>query len=308
MDQDEKTARPPRAGAVRSTAPAGTPYPVAPMSPPPAAAPTESQPRTVGGHTARLLIAEDDPLDFDSLPGPPPTEVRLSDLSLSDVGLSDVGLSGLGLPDGAAPPSATVGGTMRLATVSPDSAAAAQSELARQEGQKRAAPPGGPDAPSKAAAGDASPGKVPPPLTSAVSGPAGEGGSSTLALLLAPASVAVGLVFFAMGSMIALTIEGRLIRFSVALPGDTVAASSSAPPSASSGRATHAVSLGETPRPPAAAGGLAAAMGETSATPGSSASAAAPHASGSAVRPPVPAAPPNTGRPQGGGKLKPIIF
>ena len=67
MDQDEKTARGHRGpAAVRSTAPAGTPYPV-PNPPPAVPSPSESQPRTVGGHTARLVMPEEDAIEFDPL-------------------------------------------------------------------------------------------------------------------------------------------------------------------------------------------------------------------------------------------------
>jgi hypothetical protein len=109
--------------------------------------------------------------------------------------------------------------------------------------------------------------------------------------LTAPLSVAVGLVFFAMGVMIGLTIEGRGIHLSVSLPAATV----SAP-----------VPVASTPAGPTHPAGL-------SATPGPAASSAVP-----TDRPPStppsntkpPAGPPGKppGKPQGTGKLPPIIF
>ena len=208
MDQDDKTAGMRRGVPVsRSTAPAGTPYPVAPPSPAPfVPVPTASQPRTVGGHTARLLVPEEEPLVFDSfgsssLPllvhdGPPVS----APLSLE--------------PEPRPPPPPetalrSAAGTMRLPTASPDAG-----DTAKQ-------PPLGPAAPSPK-----------PTAMSPVATTAAAEGSLFLARLFAPVSVAVGLVFFAMGSMIALTVEGRLIQFSItsAPPPATVSSPASPPP------------------------------------------------------------------------------
>lgn len=62
MKEDENTGRGgpgrPRAATVRTTAPVGTPAPQRMKSDRPIPQATESQPRTVGGHTARLNVDE----------------------------------------------------------------------------------------------------------------------------------------------------------------------------------------------------------------------------------------------------------
>jgi hypothetical protein len=240
MDQDEKRARAPGgARAPRSTAPAGTPYPVAPPSPAPLApvpaaapprppAPTASQPRTVGGHTARLAVPEEDPLGFDSHASGSASMVVHDGPPIS--------------PPPELQPQA-VGGTMRLATVSPDDVLV-PSPAPQPPAPKPPAPIPRPPAPA---------------LERATGRAADDDGSSFLARLFAPVSVAVGLVFFAMGSMITLTAEGRLIQFSItaSVPSSTSsapAAPSSPAPSTAPAASTvvSAVSVGVAAIPPPA--------------------------------------------------------
>ncbi len=197
MDQDEKTARGHRGvPVVRATPPVGTP--LGPHHAPPSAsampAKTASQPRTLGGLTARLVTPEPeedalsiDPLGSSSLPYDPRPWEAPDSVAL------------LGEPAGA-PLSQTVGGTARLQAVSEEEAAAAKRELDLEEKAKAAAPP--PVAPPVEA-----PQPAAPPAGAA---PADDDGSSTAALLDAPRSVGVGLIFFAMGSMFALTVDGRV--------------------------------------------------------------------------------------------------
>ena len=187
MKDDEKTARGParavRAPIGRSTAPAGTPSPRggSPYDAMPATvrrAPSDrpmdtlTPPRTVGGQTARLKIPEADPYAV--------------------VALEPV------------PPSRTVGGTMRLAP-----ALTMEPPIPDVDWDSKPAP-----APAPA---------PPAPMTSTPRGISG-GAPTPLAPPLAvtpaddservdwlsPLPVAVGLVFFAVGSMVGMTIDGRM--------------------------------------------------------------------------------------------------
>ena len=234
----------------RSTAPAGTPYPVAPASPAPAPAarpnavaapapkvpaPTASQPRTVGGHTARLAVPEpeDDPLRFDSLGGsvpmvlhegapvsPPPARPVGGTVRLAD---DEVPVA-MGAPPGAAPGSAP-----KPPLAVPMGASAPKPPV--QTEKPAAAAPSVPAGGGWRSFGDES---VPPsaprrgPASRAQSPSSAGEGSGFLRRLFAPVSVAVGLVFFAMGCMIGLTIEGRFIQLTFTQP----PASPSAQPSA----------------------------------------------------------------------------
>ncbi len=303
MDQHDKSARELRGGVgPRSTAPAGTPYPVAPNPAPAVPAPTASQPRTVGGHTARLLVPEDDlpldPLRSSSIPmalddtvddggtsassrprgfvsSPPgPLEARPSSSPPQSLGLGP-------LPETNDPPSArTVGGTARFPAVSEDEAAAARKEALEQAAQKAARKSPAPQRAEGSAASASAPGR----------------GSTTLALLLAPASVTVGLIFFAMGSMLTIAAEGRLIRLTLPAPivVTTVApVVSAAPPPASNAP----------PAPPSVA------TAATSAPVPVIASVASPSVSQvKVVAPAPPHVPPVPPRTQGGNKLPPLPF
>ena len=253
MDPDEKTERGHRSPAVRSTAPAGTPYPVVPNPPPAVPKPSASQPRTVGGHTARLAVPED-AIEFDPL-GPGSSEPPLP------------------RPIGG-PISTTIGGTQRLDVVSPEEAAAAKKELERQSD-----PPSKKEPPSSGKA-PVAPTVIDPSLSAKPPKPATAAGGSRLAALFAPMSVAVGLVFFAMGSMIGLVIEGRFISLTV----------TTAPVTA--------------PVPPPTAGPVHTAATTAPATTTPPAPTLAPVASSA-----KPAVPPSTSRPQqggGGNKLPPF--
>ncbi len=172
-----------------------------------------------------------------------------------------------------------MGGTQRLEPVSPEHAAVAKKDVAKQETEKKAIETRKRPAPTvdMPAAMDETPKPAALPAPS-------DGQPSTLALLFAPASVAVGLVFFAMGSMIALVAEGRLIRFTIAAPVETVSAT---PPSATAGP-THTAALPATsPTPPPVT---------------------APTTSPPVVSTGKHATPPASARPQGTGKRPPIIF
>jgi hypothetical protein len=261
MDQDEKTERGHRSPAVRSTAPAGTPYPVVPNPPPAVPKPSASQPRTVGGHTARLAIPEDDALaiEFDPL-GPGSSEPPLP---------RPLGHGGTG----AEPISRTMGGTQRLDAVSSEQAEAARRELE--------APPASAKEPPSAKA-PVAPTVIDPSLSAKPPAPATAARSRRLEALFAPVSVAVGLVFFAMGCMIGLIIEGRFISFTVTTAPVTAAVPSPPP----TGPVHVAATTGTTaPPPPSAALAPTASTGK-------------------------PAVPPSTSRPPGGGgsKLPPLPF
>jgi hypothetical protein len=188
MDDDEKTVRgghgPPRAlspQVVRTTAPVGTPVdPAAPQRVPsdrPMSALTP--PRTVGGHTARLNVPEGE--------------------AASPAALQNG-------PGGGR----TVGGTMRMAPA----------PTLDDEGAIPGAPPSIPVTVStpgepggSAARSPNAPGLQPAPATTkpavphAVAAVAAEAGD--VVAFLSPIAVSVGLVFFAVGSMIALAADGR---------------------------------------------------------------------------------------------------
>jgi hypothetical protein len=298
MDQHEKRARELRAApGSRSTAPAGTPYPVAPNPASVAPAPSESQPRTVGGHTARLAVPEGeeppfDPLGSSSLPvdlddphalgalgligAPPPDSPALGPAVPLDGLAPDPPSPGLGpLPEADEPASSrTVGGTARLLTVSPEEAAAAKHEEARKQSAQ------------KAARTSPAPFLTTGTEGSARSGSAAGAGSSTLALLLAPASVTVGLIFFAMGSMLTLTVEGRLIRLTIPAP---IVVPAAPPPSAPPVVSTVTAAI----PPPVTAAAVVAP------SPASHTKSAVPSG------PPVPPATPHS---QGGTKLPQLPF
>ncbi len=274
MDHDDKTAPARRGLPVRSTAPAGTPYPVAPPSPAPAAPavvaaaappkpppPTASQPRTVGGHTARLNVPENVPED-DALAFERPS-------SSAPIVVHDG-------PPVSPPAPRSAGGTVRLATLSPDEAqpAAAPKAEAPPTSAKSAPKPvssdGGATPPVDVGGGAPRPPAPPPPAAARAS--VKDDGSSFLALLFAPVSVAVGLIFFAMGSMIGLTLSGRLIQFSIsAAPVRTTAPTAPPTPPTAPPTVTGAISA-VAPGPTATA--------TTSANPG-------PSTRPSAVRPPA---------------------
>jgi len=190
---DEKTERGHRSPAVRSTAPAGTPYPVVPNPPPAVPKPTASQPRTVGGHTARLAIPEDDALAIEIDPLAP--------------GSSEPPLP---RPVGG-PISTTINGTQRLEAVSPEQAAVAKKELERQSD-----PPSRKEPPPSSGKAPVAPTVVDPSLSAKPPAPRkSDGDGSRLAALFAPVSVAVGLVFFGLGCVIGLVAEGRFISLTV---------------------------------------------------------------------------------------------
>ncbi len=233
MNHDDKSARARRgAPPSRSTAPAGTPYPVAPPSPAPVVpAPTASQPRTLGGHTARLVVAEEEARAFDSFAS-----------SSVPVVVHD------GPPISPPPMPRAVAGTVRLdaasapaspvpfpVPIAPPTAAKQDSPEQRPVAQVESQPKGAPPATTVRTPWTEAPASSRPVTTSGE-----EDGASFFARLFAPVSVAVGLVFFAMGCMIALTAEGRLIQFSITTgvvptaphSAPTVDAPTAAPPTA----------------------------------------------------------------------------
>lgn len=255
MDDEENTARgglgPPRAHAPvhRSTAPAGTPAkPSDPANPVPARTPSD-RPRTVGGHTARLNIAEE--------AVPPSYEAAL--------GVRRA-------PEPAEPAPRHGGGTMRI-QVAPTLTGPPAPEAAPQ--------PAAAAAPRPAAA--LQPAAAQPALgqpASAVAPPAAlpEG---DIPAWKSPLSAAVGLVFFATGSMLGVGIDARIAARARALgPAPTAAAtaSSSAPPAPPSASAAAPPSASAAPPP--------AAPASASPAPRPSSSAAAPPRAGTA-RPPV---------------------
>jgi hypothetical protein len=249
MHEDDKTARGrhgPDSGKpliVRTTAPAGTPARRSPVSGPDGALPvlgahgsspmpalpspapgahvgparfqsdrpvdTMTPPRTVGGHTARLNVAE-------GIVVPPlaPDDAAFGgDAPAAGVGpraapRSPAPIAGPSIPVELEPPSApapprTVGGTMRMPTVEPG----------------------------------AEPPKANAPAKGKPAAPAGEGEPTFGQRLFAPVSVAVGLVFFALGAIGTLTFEtlwGGLARAPVAAAGTPTAATATAPPGATS--------------------------------------------------------------------------
>jgi hypothetical protein len=273
MDQDEKTERGHRSPAVRSTAPAGTPYPVAPNPPPAAPKPTASQPRTVGGHTARLAVPEDDALALEIDPLAP-------------------GSSEPPLPRPIGEPiSVTIGGTQRLEPVSPEQAAAARKELEAQSEPPASKAPPSKKEPLSSGKAPVAPTVVDPSLSAKPAAPKPEGRrlaalltGARLEALLSPVSVAVGLVFFAMGCMIGLVIEGRFISLTVT----TAPVTAVAPPPPTVAGPVHTAATTATTTHPA---------------PTTTLAPAAPSAK--------PAVPPSTSRPQqgtGGSKLPPLPF
>jgi hypothetical protein len=289
MDQDEKTARGhARVPVVRATPPVGTP--LSPHAPtPPAPAPSASQPRTVGGHTARLLD-EDllliDPLGSSSVPFDPDLAMGTSPPS---PGLGDpppnAGLTALGDP-----PSQTLGGTARLLTVSPEDAAAAKRELDEK------APDGDPvpiheDTPSAHAA---------PRPAAPRHGADDDDEPSFFSRLFAPLSVGVGLVFFAMGSMLELTIDGRanMIRAQGAASALAAPPPQRAPSATATLTAPPAVSTASVALPPPSAASASVAPASSLAPTGKPAVSSGP--SGSANRP--------QGGQSGGPKGKGLIF
>lgn len=297
IDDDENTARgglgPPRAKPapfVRSTAPAGTPAkPADPAAPYPGAGHGShsdravnalTPARTVGGHTARLNVDDGD------------QPAAVGDQAGIDTEPP--------LVAPAAPPSRSVGGTMRLAPapeIAPPPAARAARSAPRRvqptiddEGAPppppppRAAPaPSSPQAKSPAPVAPAAPAApIAPIATPAHAEP--DAGSTWLT----PLSAAVGLVFFAMGSMIALVIDGRLTRPRAAPPAETAAAIATAAPSA---------------KPAATPAAIVSAAPTATAT----AVAAPVHTARAPMLPPRPPYPPPPPPPQGRNPSRPAL-
>jgi hypothetical protein len=234
MDDEENTARgglgPPRVAPApgapvhRSTAPAGTPAkPSDPANPMPAARSPSDRPRTVGGHTARLNIAEE--------PVPPSYEAAL-------------GVRRAPEPAESAPRSA--GGTMRI-QLTPTLTGPPE--------------PAAPEPPSPAIA----------PASAAAPPAAFDDGE--LPAWKSPLAVAVGLVFFAMGSMLGVAIDARL------------AARGRAPEAAHTAAASATASVAAPPPPPTPPATAPAPSATASAIPSAKPSAAAPPRGG-ATRPP----------------------
>ena len=296
IDDDENTARgglgPPRAKPapiVRSTAPAGTPArPADPAAPYPGAGHGSysdravnklTPPRTVGGHTARLNVGDGDQLaaggDQAGIDTEPPLEAP------------------------PAPPSRSVGGTMRLAPapeIAPPPAARAaraaprrvqptiHDEDAPPPPPPRAAPAPAPSRPrAKASPAPVAPIAMPAPVVPLVLVEPDAGSA-----WLTPLSAAVGLVFFAMGSMIALVIDGRLTRPRAAPPAETAAAIATAAPS---------------PKPAATPAAVVSAAPTVSAT----AVAAPVHTARAPMLPPRPPHPPPPPPPQGRNPSRPAL-
>jgi hypothetical protein len=216
MKDDEKTARGParggRAPVVRSTAPAGTPssrgaspfdaVPAVRRVPSDRPMDTLTPPRTVGGQTARLKIPD-----------------------------SDAGQAQAKEP---APASRTVGGTMRLApapTIDPPAPDVDwDSKPAPAPAPVAPAPPAAP-APAPVASGPAAKPRVPTPAAQKAAPASGDDDDDDRTDWSSPLPVAVGLVFFAVGSMIGMTIDGRMRAGGVAPP-PAITATASAEPTA----------------------------------------------------------------------------
>jgi hypothetical protein len=296
MGYDDNTARGGSPGGarpgpiVRSTAPAGTPARRSP-DPPLAGGPVEpaplphprtpsdrpvdtlTPPRTVGGHTARLNVPEGDSL-IEAVPG-----IKARPLKGEE----------------PAPESRTVGGTVRMNAPSPEESLAEQRRQAAQalaEKQQAAADEeirkhqraAAREATAEHAAKQAA-------LQQAAREQAALGGASvaarpssepsTIELLFAPISVAVGLVFFAMGAMIALTVDGRLTGASRAPAAATTAAPTAPPPATATPTQTAA----------------AAHTAPTAVTPATATAGPTAKGAGTPAKPPPP---PPPGGSQGG--------
>ncbi|MFT3769382.1 MAG: hypothetical protein QM820_28425 [Minicystis sp.] len=260
MNDDENTARggfgPPRAApppGVRTTAPVGTPVdpaaarvpsdrplagsgaaPVGPIGSPPAPNLGVSPTRTVGGHTARLKAGD--------------VEAAMPSLE----------------PEPIATISRTVGGTMRMApapSLSPADAqpAAPQGAVASSPVHVTASTEPQPLRPAPAAA---APTIAAPPVAAPPDPVDGHAWSSPLA-------VAVGLVFFAVGSMIALAADGRLAgRAPAAAVSSAATAAVAAPPP------KVAPTVNVAPEPATSASAVVSASATASAAPAAPANAA----------------------------------
>lgn len=213
MKDDENTARGPartaRAPIVRSTAPAGTPsqregspYDAMPATvrrgPSDRPMETLTPPRTVGGQTARLKIPDSD----QGTQGTQGTHGKL-------------GTAGAA-PD-PAPGSRTVGGTMRLAP-----APTLEPPIPDVDWDSKPAPapvpavvPPAPAASAPRGAPAAAPIPLPPPRAASAASSASQAatpraGEGDAVDWWSPLPVGVGLIFFAVGCMVGMTIDGRM--------------------------------------------------------------------------------------------------
>jgi hypothetical protein len=308
MGQDEKTA-PGIRGGVRATPPVGTPLGPHAAPVPLPSPPSTSPPRTVGGHTARLITAEvavpmggDPPYH----PAPPPFAEDDDRLGSGSVPMLSAKPLDLG------PPSHTIGGTARLEPVPPEHAAAAKRRIEIEEQQAALLHAPSPPSPSPPAPRprppepqgfelDLSP---PPPAPQATSGLAlAPNEDAPLSALFAPLSVGVGLVFFAMGSMLTLAIDDHIMASKAVSAVSVIAPLSpthrtqtaSLPTLPSAGPASeHGTGPAPVPSPSAA---------PVAPPPPSAVTQAAPPTSAAPVRPPPSSGPVKPG----GGTRKPAL-